>query len=351
MALVDNDYVVKLYRKVEPGIHPEIEVGHFLTDVVGFSNAPPLLGSAELVEKDATHAIASVHGYIENQGDGWTVSAAYLDRFVDDQRLLMSDDQLRDSEQQSLYLRYMTQAGRRVAELHAALASRPGLADFAPEPIRADDVRRWTRGLIERAERVCDALQARRDAIRGSNVAPVDRLLAQRRALPERLQALLPEASDGLSIRRHGNLDLRQTLVVKDDIFVTGFEGDPHRTLAERRLKQPAARDVADVICSLGYSAAAALARYEKIAHDEHGRIASALSGWSARSASTFLSAYRETQPNQHLWPADPQAAVTMLDFFLLEKFFDKMEYELKHRPEWLQVPLIEILSILSKAG
>ncbi|MBV8700849.1 MAG: maltose alpha-D-glucosyltransferase [Bradyrhizobium sp.] len=349
MALVDNDYVVKIYRKVEPGIHPEIEVGRFLTDVVGFSNAPPLLGNAELVEKEATHAIASVHGYIENQGDGWTVSAAYLDRFVDDQRLLMSSDQPQESEQQSLYLRYMTQAGRRVAELHAALASGPEFPDFAPEPILADDVGRWTRDLLERARGICEALQARRDAGKGADVALINRLLAQQPGLPDRLHALLPEASEGLNIRLHGNLDLRQTLVVKDDIFVIGFDGDPRRPLAERRLKQPAARDVADVICSINYSAAAALARYEKIAHDEHGRIAGALSQWRARSASAFLSAYRETQPNQRLWPSDPQAAEAMLDFFLLEKFFDKMEYELKHRPEWLQVPLIEILNILSK--
>jgi maltose alpha-D-glucosyltransferase/alpha-amylase len=349
MALVDSDYVVRVYRKVEPGIHPEIELGRFLTDVAGFSNAPPLLGSAELVEKETTHAIASVHGYIENQGDGWTVSGAYLDRFVDDQRLLMSDDPPQDSEQQSLYLRYMAQAGRRVAELHAALASRPELADFAAEPIRRDDVRRWTCGLMERANRVCEALQAKRDAIRGSNLALVDRLLSQQRALPDRLRALLPEAGDGLNIRLHGNLDLRQTLVVKDDIYVIGFEGDPRKALSERRRKEPAARDVADFIASIGYSAAIALARSEKMTHDEHGRIASALSRWRDRSAAAFLSAYRETQPNPQLWPADPYAADAMLDFFLLEKFFDKMEYELNYRPEWLQVPLIEILNILSK--
>jgi len=349
MALVDSDYVAKLYRKVEAGIHPEIEVGRFLTDVAGFTNAPPLLGSAELLESDTSHAVASIHGYIENQGDGWTVSSAYLDRFVDDRRLLMSDDPLRDSEQQSLYLRYMAQAGRRIAELHAALASKPELADFAPEPIRTDDVERWTRGLLEQVRRVCEALQASRDTIRAADMALVDRLLAQRRALPDRLRALLPAASDGLNIRLHGNLDLRQTLVVKDDIFVIGFEGDPRQALAERRRKAPPARDVADLICSIGYSAAAALGRSGKITPDEHGRIASALSRWRDRSASAFLSTYHETLSNRQLWPSDPHAAEAMLDFFLLEKFFDKMEYELKHRPEWLQVPLIEILNILSK--
>jgi maltose alpha-D-glucosyltransferase / alpha-amylase len=277
------------------------------------------------------------------------VSSAYLDRFVDDRRLLMSDDQSEDSEQQSLYLRYIAQAGRRIAELHAALASRPDVAEFAPEPIRADDIQRWTGDLLEQAERVFEALQARRDTIRGSEAALVDQLLTLRHSLADRLHALLPAASGGLNIRLHGNLDLRRTLVVKDDIFIIGFEGDPRRVPAERRRKQPAARDVADLVCSIGYSAAAALARSGKIAHDEHGRIASALARWRDQSAAAFLSAYRDSLPNLKLWPSDPRAADGMLDFFLLEKFFDKMEYELKHRVEWLQVPLIEILNILSK--
>ena len=87
-ALVDSDYVVKLYRKLEAGINPEIEVGRFLTEVAGFANTPALLGSVELIEGNQRSAIAVVHAFVENQGDAWTVTSAYLDRFVDEQRLL-----------------------------------------------------------------------------------------------------------------------------------------------------------------------------------------------------------------------------------------------------------------------
>src|SRR5258708_38365333 len=89
-ALVDNEYVVKLYRKLESGINPEIEMGWFLTEVAGFANTPALLGSVDLVEGNQKSAIAIVHAFVENQGDGWTVASAYLNRFVDDQRLLAS---------------------------------------------------------------------------------------------------------------------------------------------------------------------------------------------------------------------------------------------------------------------
>ena len=136
-ALVDNDYVVKIYRKLEAGINPEIEMGRFLTDVAGFANTPALLGSVELIEGDKRSAIGIVHAFVANQGDAWTVTAAYLDRFVDEQRLLAASDHPGESEEQVAYLRYMSQAGRRVAEMHVALAGNSELPEFAPEPITA----------------------------------------------------------------------------------------------------------------------------------------------------------------------------------------------------------------------
>src|SRR5438876_5389982 len=133
-ALVDHDYVVKVYRKLESGINPEIEIGRFLTEVAGFSNTPALLGSVELVEGDKKSAIAVVHAFVENQGDAWTVISAYLDRFADAQRLLAGSEHPGEGEEQVPYFHYMAQIGRRVAELHVALAGSDELADFAPEP-------------------------------------------------------------------------------------------------------------------------------------------------------------------------------------------------------------------------
>ncbi len=92
---MDNDYVVKIYRKLESGINPEIEIGRFLTEVAGFANTPALLGSVELVEGDEHSAIAIVHAFVENQGDAWTVTSAYLDRFVEEQRLLAASERSR----------------------------------------------------------------------------------------------------------------------------------------------------------------------------------------------------------------------------------------------------------------
>ena len=137
---MDNQYVVKLYRKLESGINPEIEMGRFLTEVAGFSNTPALLGSVELIEQGKQSAIAIVHAFVENQGDAWTVTSAYLDRFVDEQRLLPASEHPGESEEQVPYLRYMSQIGKRVAEMHLALAGDSESEAFAPEAIAPEQL-------------------------------------------------------------------------------------------------------------------------------------------------------------------------------------------------------------------
>src|SRR6478609_8222475 len=321
-ALVDHDYVVKVYRRLQSGINPEVEMGWFLTEVAGFANTPALLGSVELVEGDSRSAVAVVHAFVENQGDAWTVTSAYLDRFVDEQRLLAASEHPGESEEQVPYLRYMAQIGRRVAEMHLALAGSDELADFAAEPTGPGDVQRWIGDVVDRAGRVFDALRQRRDTIKDVDRALVDQLLEQRETLSDRLSALLPPDIDGLNIRHHGDFHLGQILIVKDDIFIIDFEGEPRRTLEERRRKAPAARDVAGLIRSIDYSATAALERALKVAPDEQGKLGAALAEWRDRSTAAFLAAYREVRANQRLWPGDPQAAEQMLNFFLLEKAF-----------------------------
>ena len=181
----------------------------------------------------------------QNQGDGWTVTSAYLDRFVDDQRLLAANGHKGESEEQAPYLRIMAQAGRRTAELHLALVgqsrdcrisrrsrSRPrtcGAGPARPSPVPT----------------ACSMRSAQRDAVRESDRPLVDRLLAQRDALHDRLSTLLPPDIDGSAIRIHGDFRLEQMLIVKDDIFIIGFEGDAACRSPSAGARRRAARDVA----------------------------------------------------------------------------------------------------------
>jgi maltose alpha-D-glucosyltransferase/alpha-amylase len=347
-ALVGNKYVVKLFRRAEPGINPEIEIGRFLTDVVGFNHSPPLLGTVELVEEDRRSALAVVHGFVENQGEAWTVTSAYLDRFVEEQRLLASGDPAESSEL-TAYQRVMELIALRLGEMQIALASRDDVPDFAPEPTSAQDASTWIRQAVRRAERVQEGLKARRDSLPEGDQAMVDALIESIPDLETRLRELVPDPAKGRKIRHHGDFHLGQVLIVKDDVSIIDFEGEPRRSVADRRKKAPAARDVAGLLRSIDYSTTAALERALKSAPDEHGKIARALDIWRERSTATFVDTYRATVADHLIWPSNAKRAERVLDFFLLEKAFYEIGYELAHRPEWLRVPLAGILKILTK--
>jgi maltose alpha-D-glucosyltransferase / alpha-amylase len=348
-VLVGADYVIKLFRRLEQGLNPEIEVGRFLTETVPFPHTPPLLGSIELEKSGARSAFAVVHGFVQNQGDAWTVTSHYLDRFVEEQRLLTAEA-AGHSDEEGAYLRRMDQVGRRVAELQLALASRDDIVDFAPEPISANDVRSWTERLLRRAGRAFDDLARRRSELSEDDRQLVDALFSYREALPARLRELLPETVDAMKIRHHGDFHLGQMLIVKDDVFIIDFEGEPRRSIEDRRRKAPAARDVAGLIRSIDYSATAALERALKSAPDEHGKLARALEAWREHCAAAFMAAYRSSLTDVRLWPQSLEAADRLLDFFLLEKAFYEIEYELAHRPDWLRVPLAGTWRILSRS-
>jgi maltose alpha-D-glucosyltransferase / alpha-amylase len=349
VSLVDHDYVVKIYRTLETGIHPEIELGRYLADVAGFANTPVLLGSAELVEGDGRSAIGVVHAFVENQGDGWAVTTGYLDRFVDEQRVHANGGHGHDSGQLAPYQRLMSQIGRRLAELHLALAAHPELPDFAPEPTGPSDVARWIADATARADGVFNALKQRRDSLKDADQALVDQLLSHRATLHDRLAALPAEIGGGLNIRHHGDFHLGETLIVKDDIFIIDVEGSPGQPFAERRRKMPAACDVASLIHSIDYSVAAALDRARQAGVDDSSGLARALSGWQAGARAAFLAGYDETMTDRRLWPADRRGGRELLNFFLLEKAVVEIEYELARRPEGLRVPLNTMLLVLSE--
>src|SRR5262249_41218136 len=171
-----------------------------------------------------------------------SVTNAYLDRFVEEQRLLTAEV-AEDSDEQAAYALRMHQVGRRVAELQLALASRDDVSDFAPEPITTGDIRAWVDGVLRRAERTFEDLVRRRSDLPENARRMADRLLSCRKSLRPRLRKLLPENIDAAKIRHHGDFHLGQMLIVKDDVTIIDFEGEPRRSIEDRRRKAPAARD------------------------------------------------------------------------------------------------------------
>jgi maltose alpha-D-glucosyltransferase/alpha-amylase len=346
-AIIDSDYVVKVFRRIHPGINPEIEVGRYLTDSVGYTGSPAVLGSVELVEGEDRSAVAVVTRFVENQGDAWTVISGQLDRFVEEQRLLAEEE---TADEQSPYSHRFRQIGRRTADLHLALASRGDIPAFAPEPVGQEDISAWLDSLQGHAERTLSELEKCRSELKAEDVAILDRLISRKEQTIEKIASVLPTSIQASKIRHHGDLHLGQMLIVKDDILIIDFEGEPQRPLDERRTKRPTARDVAGVIRSIDYAATAALMRAAAIGGEGQEKVVRALDIWRERSTAAFIVGYRETMTDPRLWPAEPEIADAMLDFFLLEKGFYEIDYELANRPDWLHVPLAGVWRILSKS-
>jgi maltose alpha-D-glucosyltransferase/alpha-amylase len=345
-VLIGNKYVLKLFRRLEPGTNPEVEIGRFLTEAVSFPHAPALRASAKLEREEKTSAVAVLHEFVENQGDAWTVTAHSLDRYVEEQRLLTAEA-AGQSDEQTAYLGRMQLVGVRVAQLQLALASRDDIAEFAPEPLQADDVAHWREDALKSANAVLDTLLARRRELPESALGLLDDVMARRESLPNLLLDLFPDSLQLSKIRHHGDFHLGQILIVKDDISIIDFEGEPRRAIEERRRKGPAARDVAGLIRSIDYSATAALRRALNSAPDPQDRIARALDRWRDSAVGAFLGTYRQTLTDARLWPASHDDADRLLDFFLLQKVFYEIGYELAHRPDWVWVPLAGARRIL----
>jgi len=140
-------------------------------------------------------------------------------------------------------------------------------------------------------------------------------------------------------------------LMVKDDACILDFEGEPRRTLEERRHKAPAARDVAGLCRSIDYAVAAALTRADDLAADEKDKVAARLHEWTPKLIEAYWRSYRGALTVEGLWPADEAKSQELLAFFMLEKALYEIEYELTNRPGWAEIPLEATLRILRQRG
>ena len=349
-VVVNGVMAVKLFRRVRAGINPDVEISRFLTDVAGYQNTPSLLGTVELEKEGERFALAIVQRFVENQGDGWHLTSAYLDRFLEEHRLL-APDAVANPAQHAGFLLRVRQIGRRLAELHLALSPRDGDAAFAPEPVTPHDLETWRATLIDSIRSTIDDLFRRRGQLPEELRETIETLVVNREAAVAQVRDLLPANVDTIKIRHHGDLHLGQLLIVKDDVFIIDFEGEPERSIEARRQKAPAARDLAGLVRSLDYAGTAALDRMGPLSPEERLRLSGALDDWSKQSVDAFLSSYRETLGGSPVWPSDSDVAKRMLDFFTLEKAIYEIGYEMENRPAWLHVPLQGMQRLLLASG
>ena len=342
-----QDYgVLKLYRRLEDGIHPEIEMGRYLTDEAHYMGTPALLGTVERIGADGTvTALGTLAAYVPNQGDGWSFAQDHLRRVLYEQP---AGEDGAEEDPHGFFLELMGRLGRETAELHLALS--PDQIDdpaFAPEPIVETDLAAWHGAVQDQAEDVLARLE------RSQVLSPeplVGQLLEAQTVLRERIAALAGLKLNAAKIRCHGDYHLGQVLAAQNGFAIIDFEGEPKRNLAERRRKHTPLRDVAGMLRSIDYAAAVALRTASDLPALDRPRFERLCIDWRERSVANFLDAYRTGIAGAACWPGE-RAAPRLLELMLLDKVLYEIGYELANRPAWLSIPIQGLLDLLSRAG
>jgi maltose alpha-D-glucosyltransferase/alpha-amylase len=323
---------MKGYRRIQPGVNPELEVGRFLTEVAQFPHIVPLAGSAEYVAADGTTTtLVLLQAYVRHQGDLWGYTANYLARFLEDRRT--SEPPAEDAH--AAYITLLRTLGARTAGLHRAFATPTTDAAFSAEPITEADVRAWRdhalnegTATLELLKRSGELPQARREQ--------AAEFLGRSVLFSDRAQSTV---SRGLKIRCHGDFHMAQVLLHRNDFIIVDFEGEPARPLAERRSKSSPLRDVAGMLRSFAYARHSALKRRAAESSEDCSRLDPLLADWERQARSAFLGAYEEGVRDSGLYGSFAKTQ-PLLELFETEKALYELRYELRNRPDWADIPL-----------
>ena len=362
-----DELIMKLFRKLELGANPEVEVGRFLTERQGFANTPKAAGliTAEVDGGEAAIAffqdlVPSQQNLFEHTFDGAvltleTILASGVEMPAPPPRvrhpLEVSDDDLdAGGELMGAYLAEAELLGRRTAEMHLALASDPVDPTFAPQALSTLQQRSTYQSIRSTVRTSLSVLRRRKSQLRPEDADLIDRAVAAEKEILDRLKAITAEKIKCDRIRIHGDYHLGQVLFTGNDFFIIDFEGEPQRPLSQRRLKRLALRDVAGMVRSYHYAIVMALHQVAEagIGEETHAVLdqwANAIHGWLAAS---FLGGYLATVDGSQIVPSDPGHIRLLLDALVVEKAAYELEYEVNNRPSWVEIPLHGILNTLS---
>jgi maltose alpha-D-glucosyltransferase/alpha-amylase len=374
--LYGKELILKLFRRLQPGENPDVEIGRFLTEVAHFPRIAPFLGEIEIIPANGPKTtVAMLQGLVANEGDGWqwfldeltgyfaTVAPLPAPPESPAPSFLNERELLREAiEHAGPSLEAAALLGRRTAEMHLALATPTSDPAFAAEPLTAADLTNDARRIDAQITSTLEALKTKLSTLKDLTADDAGLLLSRRINLFARAHAITGSTPAGQRIRIHGDYHLGQTLRTAaspngdtGDFVLLDFEGEPARTLAERRQKQSPLKDVAGMLRSFSYVAYSALNQHvatNQTANQESARPADSqfLPAWAIlwqNSASAeFLRTYRETiAANPAILPS-PQQSQSLLGAYLLEKALYELLYELNNRPDWLRIPLAGILAL-----
>jgi maltose alpha-D-glucosyltransferase / alpha-amylase len=334
--IVDDAVMLKIFRRVAAGHHPEAEMGRYLT-LHGFTNSPLLLGEVVRIdEQGERHSLAVAQSFIRNQGDAWTWTLSQFTRVLDN---LATHDSASDARADDIedYNTFAATIGRQLAAMHVILAQATDDEAFRPRIAAAVDIEQWKARANELLDDAFEIIANRPSWDNEADGTAAAALLAQREALLEAMERMAESGLGSVVSRIHGDFHLGQVLVASGDAFIIDFEGEPSRPLDERRAKASPLRDVAGLLRSIDYAVANTrdpkkLMAAPPLSDVVRSKFASRLREGAQRA---FLDAY-------YAGIGDLPGLVGggLLEFFMVEKAAYELAYETANRPIWVTIPL-----------
>jgi maltose alpha-D-glucosyltransferase/alpha-amylase len=354
-----HELIFKLFRRIEPGISPDLEISRFLTERANFPHTPRLVGWLEYrVGRGEPITMGVMHSFVHNHGDAWEYTRRELNRYFERAatrtqpvpppgkpliELLAQDSPDRaGADMVGVYLDVARLLGQRTAELHLALSSEQEDNAFAPEPF-LPQLRSTYQSMRNLAGRTIRLLRDRLSMLPENTRKQAQRLSEHQDRIGACFDAMLKRRIDVVRIRTHGDLHLGQVLYTGKDFVIIDFEGEPARPLSERRRKRPGLRDVAGMLRSFHYAAFGSL--LEQVSSGAlGGRDFASMEPWARLwqewTSWAFLKAYLETAGESPIVPKDRDELKVLLDAFVLDKAIYELGYELNSRPDWVTIPL-----------
>ncbi|MGF1508039.1 MAG: maltose alpha-D-glucosyltransferase [Myxococcota bacterium] len=368
-----NQAILKLFRKLDRGLNPDVEVGRHLTESSRFTGFPGVLGdlSHRTSADEEPRVLAVLQRYVPNQGDAWRVFSGEVARFCelilgqpeltlpDGDRVAAINPKLPSAlsqEEQDLvggFLPLVEQLGERTADMHKALAR--GAEHFEPEAFTAYYQRGLLQSMRSHASRVLEALRRVKSNLPPEVLDLAELTLKNRSLVFASFDRCLKGSTlDGAKIRCHGDYHLGQVLATGRDWCIIDFEGEPSRPLNERRLKQSPLRDVAGMLRSFDYVYHEGLRHQREtgafaVGSPTEAHVSSALRLWVSIVSDVYLGSYIEAMTGTALLPSDEDGQRRLLNAYRLDKAVYELNYELNNRPHLIMTPIMGIQRVLDE--
>ena len=364
--------ILKLFRKLDEGVNPDLEIGNFLTEKAHFPHIPPVAGALEYrANHEEPITLAILQGFVPNQGDAWQYTMDSLGRFYERVIALPPDAETASCpgktpldligekipalgmELIGTYLLSAGQLGQRTAELHMALASNVDDPGFSPEPFSAHYQRSLYQSMRNLTAQTLPLLQKRLRTLPEGVREEAKQVLDLHDRILKRFRAILDRKITAMRIRVHGDFHLGQVLHTGKDFLIIDFEGEPAQTLSSRRIKRSPLRDVAGMLRSFHYASYAPLIGKtggSVFRPEDAARLEPWARCWNLWVSAAFLTSYFEASAEASFLPRSREELTSLLSVYLLEKSIYELGYELNNRPDWVKLPLRGILELLGTA-